>query len=134
MSKMKKYSKVIKELTEKDFGEISEDIKRQLQSLSKNGKYYDDLVNEYMYLLNVRETLKKDIKEKGVRYEFVNGNGKTQEKPNESVANLIKVEQILLKIFGDLQLNQAYMPTISPERTSNAKSEDTTDEYEEDLL
>lgn len=134
MSKMKKYSKVIKELTEKDFGEISEDIKRQLQSLSKNGKYYDDLVNEYMYLLNVRETLKKDIKEKGVRYEFVNGNGKTQEKPNESVVNLIKIEQIMLKIFGDLQLNLAYVNPSGQDKPSSIKSEKVMDGYEEDLL
>lgn len=134
MSKMKKYSKAIKELKEKDFVTISEDIKKQLRTLSKKGEYYNDLVNEYMYLLNVRETLKKDIQTKGVRYEFVNGNGKTQEKPNESVANLIKIEQILLKIFGDLQLNLAYTPTNNSNNPSNDKIEETTDEVEEDLL
>lgn len=134
MSKMKKYSKAIKELTEKDFLAISNDIRMQLRTLSKTGKYYDDLINEYMYLLNVRETLKKDIKDKGVRYEFVNGNGKTQEKPNESVANLIKIEQLLLKISGDLQLNSAYISPNSQDKPINIKPEEITDKYEEDLL
>ena len=128
---MKKYSKAIKDLTEKDFLAIATDIKIQLKSLSKKGKYYDDLVNEYLYLLNVRETLKKDIQTKGVRYEFVNGNGKTQEKPNESVVNLIKIEQIMLKIFADLQLNQAFSNN-SNNSTDNSKGK--LEDYEEDLL
>ncbi len=129
--KMKKYSKTIKDLTEKDFLAIATDIKIQLKNLSKKGKYYDDLVNEYLYLLNVRETLKKDIQTKGVRYEFVNGNGKTQEKPNESVVNLIKIEQIMLKIFADLQLNQAFSNN-SNNSTDNLKGK--LEDYEEDLL
>lgn len=129
--KMKKYSKAIKDLTEKDFLAIATDIKIQLKNLSKKGKYYDDLVNEYLYLLNVRETLKKDIQTKGVRYEFVNGNGKTQEKPNESVVNLIKIEQIMLKIFADLQLNQAFSNN-SNNSTDNLKGK--LEDYEEDLL
>ena len=77
---------------------IGKDIQDQLERVSKYGKYYEDLVDDYMYLLEVREKLKKDVKKKGIRYKFTNGNGIEQEKPNESVANLIKVEQLLLKI------------------------------------
>ena len=105
---------------------IVEDIKSQLDSLSKFGKFYDDLVNEYSYLLIVREKLKEDIDEKGVRYQFTNGNGKEQEKANESVTSLIKIEQILLKIINDLGINQplpAPPSNVSPTNTSGGEEE-----------
>ena len=89
MVKIKKYPNTIKKLVEKDLINIREDIIIQLDSLSKFGKYYDDLVNEYLSLLSIREALKDDIYLKGVRYKFTNGNGKEQEKANESVTNLI---------------------------------------------
>ena len=129
--KIKKYPKTIKKLNEKDFIGIREDINMQLDNLSKFGKYYDDLVNEYLSLLAIREGLKDDIYEKGVRYVFQNGNGKEQEKANESVTNLIKVEQLMLKIINDLGINQPFTPPQSP------KTEKNTDIYygdENDLL
>ncbi len=107
---------------------IKEDLQKQLNDLRKHGKYYDDLVDEYLYLRTVREKLKTDIRKKGVRYNFVNGNGKEQEKPNESIANLIKVEQIMLKIINDLGINQ---PLLDP--LSNIKPEKEIGE-ERDLL
>ncbi len=104
---------------------IEQDIKRQLKDQQKIGKYYDDLVNEYMYLRDVREKLKKDIKDKNVRYKFVNGNGKEQEKPNESIANLIKVEQIMLKIINDLGIIQPLAPLpSSPEEPDKENGEE----------
>ena len=56
--KLKKYPKTIKKLTENDFALIKEDITNQLENLSKYGKFYDDLVNEYLCLLSIREGLK----------------------------------------------------------------------------
>lgn len=109
--------------------DIENDIKSQLDKLSKFGKFYDDLVNEYIYLIDVREKLKSDIKKKGVRYTFVNGNGIEQEKPNESIANLIKIEQIMLKIINDLDINQ---PMIKPP-SDNTKQLNSGEE-EHDLL
>ena len=129
--KIKKYPKTIKKLNEKDFIGIREDISMQLDNLSKFGKYYDDLVNEYLSLLAIREGLKDDIYEKGVRYVFQNGNGKEQEKANESVTNLIKVEQIMLKIINDLGINQPYIPPQTPKTEENT---DTYDGDENDLL
>lgn len=123
--KIKKYPNTIKKLTEKDFINIRDDITKQLDNLSKFGKYYDDLVNEYLSLLAIRECLKEDINLKGVRYKFTNGNGKEQEKANESVTNLIKVEQIMLKISNDLGINQ---PFIKPrENNDNNYGDDEND-------
>lgn len=134
VSKIKKYSKAIKELTEKDFISIANDIKSQLNMLSKKGSFFYDLVNEYIYLLNIREALKKDIKEKGVRYKFINGNGKEQEKPNESVVNLIKIEQIMLKLVNDLQINQPFANSNLREKQELITPGEKDYECEEDLL
>lgn len=128
-TKIEKYSKTIKNVTENDFANIANDITSQLETLSKFGKFYDDLVNEYLYLLSVRESLKEDIRDKGLRYDFVNGNGKEQEKPNESVTNLIKIEQIMLKIINDLGINQ---PFIKPPSENSSSKEKEVDE--DDLL
>lgn len=130
IGKIKKYPKTIKKLSEKDFIAIREDISMQLDNLSKFGKYYDDLVNEYLSLLAIREGLKDDIYEKGVRYVFQNGNGKEQEKANESVTNLIKVEQIMLKIINDLGINQPFMPPQPPK----TEEKNIYDGDENDLL
>lgn len=130
IGKIKKYPKTIKKLSEKDFIGIREDISTQLDNLSKFGKYYDDLVNEYLSLLAIREGLKDDIYEKGVRYVFQNGNGKEQEKANESVTNLIKVEQIMLKIINDLGINQPFMSPQPPK----TEEKNIYDGDENDLL
>ena len=102
---------------------IKDDLKKQLSDLHKFGKYYDDLIDEYMYLRTVRQKLKKDIKDKGVRYSFINGNGKEQEKLNESIANLIKIEQIMLKIINDLGINQPFLEPKSEPTLNNEKAE-----------
>lgn len=126
--KLKKYPKTIRKLTENDFVLIKEDITNQLENLAKYGKFYDDLVNEYLCLLSIREGLKEDIQNQGIRYKFTNGNGKEQEKANESVTSLIKVEQIMLKIVNDLEINQALSkpptPTTSSSNSINGDDED----------
>lgn len=126
---MKVKKKEIKKMTEEEMKSIADDINIQLSNLSKFGKFYDDLVNEYLYLIKVRENLKEDIMLKGIRYQFTNGNGKKQTRPNESVTNLIKVEQIMLKIINDLEINQSLMKPPSPE-----KEKDESGDVEDDLL
>lgn len=126
---MKVKKKEIKKMTEEEMKSIVDDINMQLSNLSKFGKFYDDLVNEYLYLIKVRESLKEDILLKGIRYQFTNGNGKKQTRPNESVTNLIKVEQIMLKIINDLEINQSLMKPPSPE-----KDKDESGDVEDDLL
>lgn len=129
-NKINKYPDTIRKIEEVDFINIRDDIVKQLDSLSKFGKYYDDLVNEYLSLLSIREALKEDIDTKGIRYKFTNGNGKKQEKANESVANLIKIEQIMLKISNDLGINQSF---LNPSNQID-KNNKTIGADEDDLL
>ena len=91
----------------------------------KNGKYYDDLVNDYIYYLELRAKLKKDIKDKGLRYKTTNAAGKEVEKPNESIVNITKVTTLMLKILSELKLNE---PIVHPPSNKKDKVEDDPDD------
>ncbi len=91
----------MKTIVKKD---IENSLIEQLEMKGKDTKYYLDLVADYVYYYDLKKKLKKDIKEKGVRYTFKNGNGKDVEKTNESIANMHKTTQIMLKILQDLGL------------------------------
>lgn len=105
---------------------IRDDLLAQLKCQEKNGKYYDDLVNDYIYYLEMKRKLKEDIRTKGLRYQTTNAAGKTIEKSNESIVNLTKITTLMLKILSDLKLNE---PLIHPpsqkdiQKSSNAESE-----------
>ena len=83
---------------------VEESLIEQLEIKGKCTKYYLDLVADYLYYYDLKKDLRKDIKKKGVRYISINGNGKEVEKANESIVNLHKTTQIMLKILQDLGL------------------------------
>lgn len=89
---------------------IKIDLENQLEKNNNFGKFYTDLVGDYMYFWDLKDKLQKDIKKKGLRYNTVNGNGKESEKDNASVVNLIKVNTQMLKILTDLNLKEPSIP------------------------
>lgn len=84
--------------------EIKKDLLDQLQRLGKTGTHFTDLVEDYMFYWGLKDKLRKDINGNGLRYDTVNGNGFTQQKPNESVQNIMKVTAQMLKILSELGL------------------------------
>lgn len=95
---------------------IRNDLQEQLNMQKKNGKYFADLVDDYMYLLELKHRLQEDVKENGLRITVTGGNGFKSEKPNESVQNLLKVTSQMLKILSDLGLQE---PTIKPSNSND---------------
>ena len=91
---------------------IREDLKTQLINQNKFGKQFDDLVEDYVFFVKLKEDLQKDIALKGVRYKAMTGNGYATDKPNESVQLLVKVNAKMLKILQDLDLKA---PDENPE-------------------
>lgn len=85
---------------------IKDDLTRQLSSLRKFGKHYEDLINDYVDYVKLKDKLKKDIHDKGLRIEVPTGNGHVAVKPNESIPNQIKVQMQMLKILSDLGLQE----------------------------
>lgn len=84
--------------------DVKDSLLKQLKEKGKNTDYYLDLVDDYMSYWDLKKRLKNDIKKKGVRYVSTNGNGKDVEKANESITNLHKTTQVMLKILQDLGL------------------------------
>ena len=92
------------ESTEEKIISMREDLQSQLITQNKFGKHFDDMVEDYIFLVRLKEELQEDISIKGIRYETMTGNGYMTDKPNESVQNLLKVNAQMLKILQDLDL------------------------------
>ena len=84
--------------------EIKDDLLEQLEAQGKYQNYYLDLIEDYMKYYDLKRKCQRDIKEKGLRYEVVSGNGFKSEKPNESVQNLMKITTTMLKILDEVGL------------------------------
>lgn len=84
--------------------QIRTDLQDQLNDMNKYGKFYDDLIEDYIQMVKTKDDLKQDIKEKGLRYKVKTGNGFMQVKPNESIPNFIKVNNQMLKVLESLGL------------------------------
>ncbi len=83
---------------------IKEDLNNQLVNQGKFGKQFEDMIEDYLFFVKLKEELQLDIKNNGLRCLRMTGNGFPSEKPNESVQNLIKVNAQMLKILQDLDL------------------------------
>lgn len=83
---------------------IKEDLSNQLVNQGKFGKQFEDMIEDYLFFVKLKEELQLDIKNNGLRCLRMTGNGFPSEKPNESVQNLIKVNAQMLKILQDLDL------------------------------
>lgn len=82
--------------------EIKLDLLDQLERSGTTGKYYLDLVDDYIELYDTKKKLIKDIKQRGVSVEYNNGGGQKGFKKNDSVDLLLKVNQQMLKLLDAL--------------------------------
>ena len=93
--------------------EIKMSLMEQLKLQNKTGKFYEDLVNDYVEYWILKKKLIADVKKKGIRYETFNGNGIKVEKANESIQNLQKTTVTMLKILNDLNLREPLLDNTS---------------------
>lgn len=100
-------------MTQKD---IRESLVKQLELRGMNAEFYKDLINDYVYYWSMKKKLIVDIKEKGIRYETMNGNGVKVEKINENIVNLQKTTATMLKILAELKLKD---PVPEPEKETD---------------
>ena len=83
---------------------IIEDLQNQLIQQNKFGKQFDDMLEDYLYLVELKERLQNDIEINGIRYKTTGGNGFTTYKANESCERLLKTNAQMLKILQVLDL------------------------------
>lgn len=84
--------------------EIKKDLMDQLERNGVMGSHYLDIINDYMSLWDIKNSLIKDIKARGVVTEYNNGGGQHGYKKNESIAELNKTNAQMLKILTELGL------------------------------
>lgn len=84
--------------------EIKQDLLDQLERNGSMGKYYLDLVDDYMNLHTTKGKLQADIKNRGVSVKYDNGGGQTGFKKNDSIDQLLKVNQQMIKMLEYLNI------------------------------
>ena len=82
--------------------EIKQDLLDQLERNGTVGKYYIDLVDDYMDLWSTKKKLIADIKKRGVTVKYQNGENQWGYKKNDCVDQLIKVNQQMIKLLDAL--------------------------------
>ncbi|WP_018249729.1 P27 family phage terminase small subunit [Orenia marismortui] len=82
--------------------EIKKDLIDQLDRNGVHGEHFLDLIEDYMAMWDIKNELIKDIKEKGVSVKYQNGENQFGYKKNDSVMNLHKTNNQMLKILSDL--------------------------------
>lgn len=92
----KKYTKL------KLYKEIKNDLLEQLDRNGTVGRYYVDLVDDYMDMWVTKSLLVEDIKQRGVRVYYNNGGGQSGYKKNESVDQRMKLNAQMLKLLSEL--------------------------------
>lgn len=82
---------------------IRQDLINQLERKGVYGAQYIDLVDDYISLWEIKNSLLADIEERGVVVEWQNGPQRGLKK-NESIGELKKVNDAMLKILKALEL------------------------------
>lgn len=98
---------VKKYLESEKYDEIRRDLLDQLERNGTCGKYYTDLVEDYMSFWIDKQLLTDDIQARGVVVTYNNGGGQSGKKRNDSIADKIKVNVQMLNILNALGIKPA---------------------------
>lgn len=91
---------------------IKDDLLDQLERNGVVGEFYIDLVNDYMAMWDVKNKLIKDIEKKGVSVRYQNGENQYGYKKNDSVAELQRTNNQMLKLLDHLGLKPSKQEAI----------------------
>lgn len=97
-------SEVVESFLSKKMAMMRESLLEQLKLKGNDTVYFVDLVDDYMRLWNVKELLNADILERGVQVEYFNGANQRGYKKNDSVGELFKCNQQMIKLLDKLGL------------------------------
>lgn len=79
--------------------QIKNDLTEQLERNGTVGQFYQDLILDYMKLWDVKNMLIEDIDERGAVVDYVSNTGQANKKKNDSVTDLIKVNDRMIKLL-----------------------------------
>lgn len=84
--------------------EIKASLEMQLKKKGAETEHFRDLINDYMAFYDIKRSLEKDIKQRGISYETLSASGIPIIKQNQSVKDLVAVNKQMLMILDKLQL------------------------------
>lgn len=88
--------------------DIRQDLIDQLDRNGTIGKYYSDLIEDYMRLWDTKNELAEDIETRGAKVEVETATT-SNIKTNDSIPDLLKVNAQMLKILDCLGIKPAQM-------------------------
>lgn len=95
-------AKTKKYLASELFSEVKKDLLDQLDRNGTVGKFYEDLVGDYMDMWVTKCLLVDDIQRRGVTVKYDNGGGQKGLKKNDSIEQRIKINAQMLKLLSEL--------------------------------
>lgn len=98
-------SEDVKRITRtKVYREIEKDLRDQLEANGTYGKFYEDMVADYMAMYVTKTLLVEDIQKRGTIVKYNNGGGQSGYKKNEAVDMFNKTNAQMLKLLNELGL------------------------------
>ena len=82
--------------------EMKKDMLLQLEKNGTREKCFIDLVDDYLAMWETKKKLVADIRKNGVKVIYISSNGTENQKKNESVDMLVKVNAQMLKLLSEL--------------------------------
>ena len=83
---------------------LKTDLINQLKNKDALNAYTEDLVNQYIFMWGTVQKLQQDIDDRGVITKYQNGKDQWGHKKNDSVQEMTKVNNQMLKILDQLKL------------------------------
>lgn len=96
------------------YEEIKKDLLDQLDRNGTVGKYYVDLVADYMDMWVTKCLLVEDIQQRGVTVRYNNGGGQAGRKKNESVEQRMKINAQMLRLLSELGIHPSQVLGVVP--------------------
>jgi len=97
--------------------QIRNDLLDQLERNGIVGEFYVDLINDYMAMWDVKNKLIADIETKGVSIRYQNGENQWGYKKNDSVGELQRTNNQMLRILDHLGLKPSKADTENVDPT-----------------
>ena len=85
--------------------EVEKSLKEQLSARGADIDLFMDQINDYMTMWDLKEMLKDDIKENGLRLEYSTANGGSAEKDNPSVKQIPLINKQMLMLLKQLDIS-----------------------------
>lgn len=86
------------------YKEIEQDLRDQLEANGTFGKFFEDMISDYMAMYVTKTLLVEDIQKRGTIVTYNNGGGQSGYKKNEAVDMFNKTNAQMLKLLSELGL------------------------------